>query len=267
MANTFRLLLAGLFTFCAMILAAISCAGSTSAYVPIDRIYTSQISLKNLEQAVIFPNIKDNSIFNNLPSYVNVGLWSFCEADANAKVTKCKTQSGIQTFNLQQVLFELIDSPELTSYADVLLPQKLQDKKGYYNRLVTCMFVCTLLGVLISFLALIINIVRLCAQTRVLTWLGRFLSLCAFFAILIAAATSSGTYIYIRQILNKNAAEYGIRMRLGGVFYGLIWGACGSSLLALIFWGSVRDGPLGWMRGRRGSPMPNGGAPEKRLIL
>lgn len=246
MAGGCSLFFALLMGFSAMVLCAISCAGSTSAYYPIDRIFTSQINLKNLDTQMIFPNVTDSSAFDNLPAYVNVGLWSFCRADANGHVTKCKTQSGVQHFNLQQVLFELLDSSELESYAQVLLPSKLQDKEGYYNRLVTCMFTCSLLGICLSFITLCVNFVRLCKSIRVLTWIGRFLSLCAFFSILISAGVVSGTYIYIRNILNKNYSDYGIHMALGSNFYGIIWGSCGAALFNMILWFSAKDKPKGY---------------------
>lgn len=250
MANRFILFFSAVLSFCALILAIVACAGSTKNYVPINRIYVAQVDISNISVSEVLPGVSSSSSLSlsslGLPTFFNIGLWSYCLADANGTVESCTSPKGIQQFNLSALLFDNIDDNEvlsvIDSVADVILPSSLDKKMTYYNDLVKCMFITILIGICVTFLNLVVNIIRWIIHARLITWVGGFLSFIGFASLLISAGTSLGTYLYIRHILNQNYDDYGIKMNLGRIFFGIIWGSVAGALLNFILWCSVRVG-------------------------
>ncbi|GCE98696.1 hypothetical protein ZYGM_002946 [Zygosaccharomyces mellis] len=262
--NASALFFTALLSFSALILAIVACAGSTSNYNPINKIFVAQLNLKNLNIEKVFGQVsggKDSKL--ELPAFINIGLWSYCVADGGGSVKSCTSPSGIQKFNLEQMLTKNVDDNKalnmIDSMAKLVLPENLQDKMGYYNNLVKCTFITLLIGICLLFLDLVVNIVRWIIHARLLNWIGRFLASIAFTSLIISAGTSTGTYVYIRHLLGESYDDYGIKLSLGRVFLALIWAAVGSALFNSILWGIVRA-----RRGYySGSPMPS---EEKPLI-
>lgn len=260
MINASVLSLTALLSFSALILAIVACAGSTSNYNPINKIFVAQLNLKNLDTNKILSKASGSSSdfsSSSLPSYINIGLWSYCVANDKGSVTHCTSPSGIQQFDLKKMLTDSTKNNEVSHMADSLanamMPRSLQDKMGYYNGLVKCMFITLLIGICALFLDLVVNVVRWIVHVRLLNWFGRILASLAFTSLVISAGTSTGTYVYIRHLLNESYDDYGIKLSLGRIFLALLWAAVGGALLNNILWGVVR------VRRRYypGSPMPS----------
>lgn len=240
MYNAPILFFSALVSFSALILAIVACAGSTSNYNPINKIFVAQLDLTDIDVSTVF----SNSSSVDVPAYINVGMWSYCTADNSGSVTNCTSPNGIQQFNLKEMLLDSVDDNEVSEMADslasVALPSSLQKDMGYYNNLVKCMFITLIIAICAIFLDLVVNIVRWIIHLRFLNWVGRFLASIAFASFVISAGTSTGTYVYIRHLLNKNYDDYGINLSLGRVFLALIWAAVGGALLNSFLWGFVR---------------------------
>ncbi|CAR26583.1 ZYRO0B13200p [Zygosaccharomyces rouxii] len=258
--NASVLFFTALLSFSALILAIVACAGSTSNYNPLNKIFVAQLNLKNLNADKVFSKTSSEL---DIPAFINVGLWSYCVASDNGSVKYCTSPNGIQKFDLKKMLTDSIGNNKVADMADslakVMLPDNLQDKMGYYNNLVKCMFITLLIGICALFLDLVVNIVRWIVHARLLNWFGRFLASIAFTSLIISAGTSTGTYVYIRHLLKENYDEYGIKLSLGRVFLALIWATVGAALFNSILWGLVRAR----RRSYPGSPMPS---EEKPLI-
>ncbi|SCU97442.1 LAFA_0G11452g1_1 [Lachancea sp. 'fantastica'] len=248
MVNCISLFCAAFLSFAALILACVACAGSTKNYYPINNIFEAQLDLSNLDVTQVLPQLPSSfSSFDalGLPSYINVGLWSYCVADTAKKITSCTSPSGIQQFNLQQVIRDNISSNQvsqlISSLSQILLPEKLQQNMTYYNNLVKCSFITLLIGIAASGLNFVANLLRWILHFAFVTWVCRFLSVIAFLSLIISAGTSTGTYVYIRKALQSNYDTYGVKMSLGLNFYALIWASVAAALLNLIFLSAVKS--------------------------
>ncbi|CCD27157.1 Pun1p NDAI_0J02650 [Naumovozyma dairenensis CBS 421] len=244
MANGIKLFLTAFLSFSALILAIIACAGSTKNYYPINSIYVAQLDLTNLNIESVLPTLSSTSTSTVFPSYITIGLWSYCTLTSNKTFISCTSPSGIQNFNLRNLLYDNIqDNQVLTiidSISSIILPSNLQDKIKYYNSLVKCMFITLLIGIITSFLALFFALVRWFIHLTVLNLLAICFSILSFLSLLISAGTSMGTYLYIRRLLNDDDS-LGVKLYLGRVYLGIIWGAVVASLLDLIVWSFVRS--------------------------
>ncbi|CAI1606236.1 hypothetical protein SEUBUCD646_0L04520 [Saccharomyces eubayanus] len=248
MRNFFTLFFAALFSLAALILAIVACAGSTKNYSPINKIYCAELDLSQIHVSTVFPSLGSATLSTlGLPSYINIGLWSYCLEDSSHSIQSCSSPSGIQKFNLTGLLYDnIVDNEALKlidSIADVVLPSKLQDKMKYYNDLVKCMFITIIIGIVLSFVNLVFSILRWIIHIRPLVWGGAFFSFLAFAALIISIGSCLGTYSYIKYILKHNYSDYGISLSIGRTYQGLMWGAVVGALLNFILWCSVRSRP------------------------
>ncbi|SCU98415.1 LADA_0H12882g1_1 [Lachancea dasiensis] len=247
MANCVSLFLAAFLSASAVILACVACAGSTKNYDPINKIFEAQLDLSNLSVPEVLSSVSSSVTSLDdlgLPSYINMGLWSYCLADSSGEISNCTSPSGIQQFNLQDLIYDNIQNNQvaqlLDSVAQVALPDKLQDNIKYYNNLVKCTFITLLIGIVVSGLNFGTNILRWILHFTFVTWVCRFLSLVGFLSLTVAAGTSTGTYVYIKKALDDNYDSYGIRMNLGRNFYALLWASVAAALLNLLCLSFVR---------------------------
>lgn len=247
-SNFISLFLTALFSFASFILAVVGCAGSTKNYNPLNKIFAAQVDLTNIQLANVLPataSLAAATVREALPEKLNLGLWSYCLADASGAVESCTSPSGIQKFNLNQLLFNNIKDNSvlklIDSLSSIVLPEKLEDKMSYYNGIVKCMFITLLIGIVLQFITLVITIIRWIIHIRVLKFFGVFFSLFAFLSLLISIGTCMGTYIYINHILKADYSEYGITVKLGKVYLAVLWASVGCSLLTIFCWASVRS--------------------------
>lgn len=246
MRNFVALILALFFALASLVLACIACAGSTKNYYPINQIFCAQLDLSNLDIATVIPAASSFSISDlGLPKFINIGLWSYCVASSSTDVTSCTSPNGIQTFNLKNLLKDNIENNQVLQLVDdvakIVLPQQLQDKLVYYNNLVKCMFITLIIGIVLTFLNLVINVLRWFLHFSFVNFVGGFVCFLSFASLLISVGTNMGTYIYIRHILNKNYSDYGIHLSLGRKFLALLWAAVVAALLNLFCWMIVRQ--------------------------
>ncbi|KAH3899976.1 related to Protein PUN1 [Saccharomycodes ludwigii] len=247
MVNCCSLIITGFVTFATFILAIVACAGSTKNYIPLNKIYAAQINLVNLNESSVFASSTITSETDlDLPSYINVGLWSYCIAGSNGTVESCTSPSGIQEFNLQKMLYDNIDNNEalslIDSIADIVLPSKITKNIKYYNNLCKCMFITIIIGIVLLFIGFVLNIIRLILHFSFLIWCCRFLTIISFISLLIGAGTSTATYMYLKSALKKEYTDYGISLSLGTNYYALLWASVGGCFLNLFLWfGMVRQ--------------------------
>ncbi|SCV04654.1 LANO_0G11518g1_1 [Lachancea nothofagi CBS 11611] len=247
MANCIVLFCSAFLSFAAVILACVACAGSTKNYNPINKIFEAQLDLSGLNVSQVLSGL-GSSIPSleelGLPSYVNLGLWSYCLANSSGIVSNCTSPSGIQQFNLTNIIYDNINDNQvanlITSVAQITLPDKLEDNMTYYNNLVKCCFITLIIGIIASGLNLVVNILRWILHFVIITWICRFFALIAFLSLLISAGTSTGTYVYIRHALADNYDTYGMKMNLGVIFYALLWASVSAALLNLICLSAAR---------------------------
>ncbi|SMN22700.1 similar to Saccharomyces cerevisiae YLR414C PUN1 Plasma membrane protein with a role in cell wall integrity [Maudiozyma saulgeensis] len=248
MSNRFTLFCTMILSFAALILSCIACAGSTKNYTPINNIYVAQINLSDMDLTKVIPAISSSlELSSVLPSYFNIGLWSYCIEDSTKKVTSCTSPDGIEKFNLKSLLYDNIQDNNVLSLIDsvasLILPDKLEDDMTYYNDLAKCMFITIIIGICLSFVCLVLSFCRSIFHLRVVTFIGGFFAFFAFVSLLISVGTSMATYLYIRHILSDNYSDYGISLSLGKTYLGLLWGAVAAALINFICWCFVRATP------------------------
>ncbi|CAI4609447.1 CEQ_1a_G0038180.mRNA.1.CDS.1 [Saccharomyces cerevisiae] len=248
MRNFFTLFFAAIFSLGALILAIVACAGSTKNYSPINKIYCAELDLSQMKVSTVLPSLSSATLSSlGLPSYINIGLWSYCTVDSSHNIQSCSSPHGIQNFNLSSLVYDNINNNEalelMDSVASVVLPETLKSKMTYYNNLVKCMFITILIGIVLTFVNLVFNVLRWIIHIRPLTWFGAFFSFFAFAALLVSIGSCLGTYSYIKYILKHNYSDYGISMSIGRNYQGLMWGAVVGALLNFILWCSVRSRP------------------------
>ncbi|KAL3231485.1 hypothetical protein RNJ44_00520 [Nakaseomyces bracarensis] len=246
MRNFFAVTLALFFALASLVLACIACAGSTKNYYPINEIFSAQLDLSKLSVSSVFPEVGSISLTQlGLPDYINIGLWSYCIGTSKDSVSSCTSPGGIQTFNLKTILKDNIENNQVLSLIDdvanIVLPEELQDKIGFYNGLVRCMFITLIIGIVLTFLNLVVNIIRWFLHFAFVNVVGGLLAFLSFASLLISVGTNMGTYIFIRHILNKNYSEYGIELSLGRKFLALMWASVVAALLNIIAWMFVRQ--------------------------
>lgn len=248
MSNAVPLLLSIVFSFAALVLACIACAGSTRNYSPINKIYVAQINLTGLSLSTVLPSISSSTTLSSvLPSYFNIGLWSYCLEDSSKTVTSCTSPSGIETFNLKNLLYDnIVDNSVLElidSIASIILPDSLENNLGGYNALVKCAFITLIIGIVLSFICFLLSFCRSILHIRLFKWFAVLLSFISFVVLLVSAGTSMAPYLYIRNILKDNYSDYGISLSLGRVYLGLLWGSVVAAFFNFISWCFVRPTP------------------------
>ncbi|KAG0672365.1 hypothetical protein C6P45_003049 [Maudiozyma exigua] len=155
----------------------------------------------------VIPNISSSlELSSVLPSYFNIGLWSYCIEDSAKKVTSCTSPHGIEKFNLKNLLYDNIQDNEVLSLIDsvasLILPDKLEQDMTYYNDM------------------------------------AKLLSFCR-----ISVGTSMATYIYISHILKDNYSDYGISLTLGRTYLGILWGGVVAAFFNFFCWCFIRSTP------------------------
>ena len=241
MSNALALFFTALFSFAALILSCIACAGSTKNYYPLNHIYTSQVDLTKVSISDVISSSTVAEI--SFPGYINIGLWSYCIETANKSVTSCTSPKGIQNFNLKELLADNINDNSMLSTLDsasVLLPQSIQDKMPYFNDLIKCMFITILIGIVLSFLNTVVCIIRWIIHAKFVQVIGGMLSFFAFLALLISAGCCVSALVIISRILDKNDT-YGIKLNFGQTYLGLVWGGVVAAFLNFITWCCVRS--------------------------
>lgn len=242
MSNAFRLFFTAFFSLAALVLAIVACAGSTKNYTPLNRIYTSQV---DLTQATISTQVSSSTLAQiSFPGYINIGLWSYCIETSNGTVSSCTSPKGIQKFNLRELLYDNIAENSVLSTIDsasILLPQDLQDKMKYINAVIKCMFITMIIGIVLSFVSLVVCLIRWVIHLRFLQWIGAFIGFFAFVSLLISIGSCTAVLVVIRRILKDNVDEYGIKLGFGRIYMGLCWGSVVAALFGFMFWCSVRS--------------------------
>jgi len=236
------------FSFAALILACVACAGSTKNYTPINLIYVAQINLSKMDLTKVIPDISSSlELSSVLPSYFNIGLWSYCIENSAKKVTSCTSPDGIEKFNLKSLLYDNIQDNNVLSLIDsvasLILPDKLEKDMTYYNDMAKCMFITIIIGICLSFVSLVFSFCRSVFHLRLITFFGGFIAFLAFLSLLISVGTSMATYIYIRHILSDNYGDYGISLTLGKSYLGVLWGAVVAAFFNFFCWCFVRATP------------------------
>lgn len=248
MSNIFTIFCTMFFSFAALILACVACAGSTKNYNPLNLIYVAQINLSGMDLTKVIPNISSSlELSSVLPSYFNIGLWSYCIEDSAKKVTSCTSPHGIEKFNLKNLLYDNIQDNEVLSLIDsvasLVLPDKLEQDMTYYNDMAKCMFITMIIGICLSFVSLILSFCRSMFHFRIVTFFGGFIAFFSFVALLVSVGTSMATYIYIRHILKDNYSDYGISLTLGRTYLGILWGGVVAAFFNFFCWCFIRSTP------------------------
>lgn len=102
------------------------------------------------------------------------------------------------------------------------------------------MFITLIIGIVITFLNLAVNLLRWFIHFRFLNWVGTLLSFLGFAALSVCGGTGTGAYVWLKRESTDNDDTWGITMNLGATFFGLLWGAVAAALLNSIVWCTVR---------------------------
>lgn len=232
-------------TLFSFILAILVCFGSTTNDSPLNRIYAAQLDISNINFSTLLnidiPKSGIPSLDNlDVPSYFNLGIWSYCMANSEKKIYQCTKPAGIRDFDLQRLLEDNFDNNEVTqlvgSIIQMAIPKDLKDDMDLYNSLMRCMAVTLVIGIALMGLAVIVNVIRWLVHRPFINLVGRVLALLSFLSMGISAGTSTGTYVLIKNILKDNYKEYGIKLTLGRNFYALLWASVVGCLANFVFW-------------------------------
>lgn len=249
MRNFFTVGFGLLLAIASLVLAVLACFGSYKNEFPLNDIYAAQLNLSGFDVESLLnlsTNVTDSSLgLSDTPSYINLGLWSYCTLDSSKTITQCTSQSGMNTFNLQDTLENIFSSSIVEEIISEIfgssVPSDISSYTSSYNALLKCMCICLAIGIGLTCLCFVAFIVRMILHLTFVNVAGRVISLLAFISIAVSASTGTAAYVIIRRVLNDNVEDYGISLTLGKNFYGLLWGSVASSLLTFVLWCLTRQ--------------------------
>ncbi len=182
-------------------------------------------------------------------------LWNYCKGNLNTdnsiNYTYCGKPKFFYYFNPVEILEDDIDNSTLASTLTDLtgsdisvssimndlginLPDNIESYMHTLKIVMRVIFICYIIGIVLTAISLILGIMAACSNA-----VNVFVAMIVFLAtiaLVIAMAGSTGVYIYIRNVFNDNASDYGITADISRKYLGLAWGAVGGSILALFFW-------------------------------
>lgn len=243
--NFLKVLASFVITAASLILAIFACFGSTQNSTPLNQIYVAQIDISNISfSTVLGADLPQSTVISldalGVPSYFNLGVWSYCLANSEKQITSCTKPAGIEQFDLEKLLKDNVENNQVTELIDqvisLALPDELDDKMSYYNALIKCMSITLVIGIALLGLNIIVNILRWILHFTFVNVIGRILSILSFISLGISAGTATATYVVIKNILSDNYSQYGIKLSLGRNFYALLWASVAGCLINFILW-------------------------------
>lgn len=170
-----------------------------------------------------------------LSEFYTASLWGYCGGQVNSTtnatdVDFCSHPKAMWWLNVTEILNERLNSTAV----QISLPSDLTEYDGTIEAASKAMFVCYFISVVVLFIALFAGCFAF--RSRGAGCCAALITLVGFLASLLASGIATGLYIAIRNIVNKNANEYGIAASVGHTMYGLSWGATAASLWAVVWW-------------------------------
>ena len=131
-------------------------------------------------------------------------------------------------------LSQLVDN---LSYKNLNLPGNLNKDLTLLNNITRAAFALTLVGVILSFLSVIIQLLGcfMSPDNCCLSFLNFFFEALTFIILLVGAALSTGAYIYVRKEVNNATSDYGVKSFLSIQYYAFAWSGAVAALLVVIF--------------------------------
>ncbi|KAH3675152.1 hypothetical protein WICMUC_002808 [Wickerhamomyces mucosus] len=278
MASCFRvfyLLFPFVVTFIALILGAISFAGSTTTKSSvIESTYLIKIDLTHVNTQEFF-NSDDQTLEQlGLSEIYTFGLWGYCKGNRNNNADSdliddnditaedIKNWFESETYNVTycskpkpMFAFDLIDTltNDISSASEDLNISLPTDVKNYANtaKLVSkLVFVILLIGIITLALSLIFILFSFCS--KFFSFSAAISEIIAFVALIIGSGAAIAVFNTIKKGFNNSATTYGILVSLGDKkFYILIWVSVALTFIAFVF--NIVAGCIG-NAGRRSGP-------------
>lgn len=135
---------------------------------------------------------------------------------------------------VKQNLNQLLDN---LSWDSLNLPGDLKKKLNMLNSITTASFALILVGVILSFLSVIVQLLGcfMSPDNCCLSFLNFIFESITFILLLIGVALSTGAYLYVRKTVNKDTDDFGVKSYLSIQFYALAWSGVAAALLVVIF--------------------------------
>ncbi|KAL6250504.1 hypothetical protein RBB50_002806 [Rhinocladiella similis] len=201
--------------------------------------YFLRISLANIIPAS-FPNaIFINSIAQTigLHDFYQVGLWNFCEGYDSEGITYCSPTKTLYWFNPVEIILN-----ELLAGASITLPTEVVDVLNLVKLASRWMFVCFLIGTILSFLCVFLAPLGFSKRPRWQHKARRLflrqlpISILTFAALLFTAAASiiATVMFLIFQDKFSGAEDLNIRASLGKPMLAFMWVATGFNLIGFL---------------------------------
>lgn len=223
-----------IFCIATVILASLAIAGSTSTNSPVNQIYLFKMDLSNATSAV---NSQISSVTTledlGISDVYSFGMWGFCKGsndnNGNYSPNWCSTPEAMYIFSPIDAITAVMKED-----LDIQLPSEFTDYINIAKTVVKVIFITGLIGVCTAFITAILTLLSFCSH--VISCIAMMVSLISLLALAICGAAATGTFLILRDHLNDAVSTYGIEGTLGNwLFYGLIWGAIGGSLLVFLF--------------------------------
>ncbi|KAJ9094583.1 hypothetical protein QFC19_007881 [Naganishia cerealis] len=135
---------------------------------------------------------------------------------------------------VKQQLTQLVDN---LSYENLNLPGNLKKDLTLLNNLTRAAFALTIVGVVLSFLSVIIQLLGcfMSPDNCCLSFLNFIFEALTFIILLVGAALSTGAYLYVRKEVNNATSDYGVKTYLSIQYYAFAWSGAVAALLVVIF--------------------------------
>lgn len=123
------------------------------------------------------------------------------------------------------------------TYETLDFPDDLQKKIKVLNNVTKASFAILVVVCVLGFLSLIIQCLAFCfsPSSCCLSFLNFLFESVIFILAVVAAALITGAYLFVRQKVNDETKEYGVKTFLSINFYAFIWSGVVAALLVVIF--------------------------------
>ncbi|ODV94440.1 hypothetical protein PACTADRAFT_51276 [Pachysolen tannophilus NRRL Y-2460] len=249
------------FSVVALVLSCFSCAGSARNNSFLTNIFLIDLDFSEVEVPALLANLTTDSGISDtdigLSDVYTIGMWGYCKGDlkngttlqsydtGNVNFTYCSTPKAMYVFNVTELIsseLNLTDISSVTSeidsvvtdVSDIDLPSNVESYVKVAKILSKLIFVCTIIGIVLTFLVMILTIPTICS--RGFSCFVALLSFISFISFILACGASTGMYLYIKKELDKYVSTYGIEAHLSPEYLGFYWAACASSLIASVLW-------------------------------
>lgn len=159
------------------------------------------------------------------------GLWNYCKGTNTNGVYTATYCSKVKAFYQVDIVTALAN--DLSSHS-LTISTKVEDYSKTVKIITKVVFITSIIGLAFSFISFLITVFSF--SSHALSCCGMILGTIGLVSMLIAAGSSTGTFMVLKKAFDNDRDTYGWIGTLGNYkFYGFIWGSTGAFLLTNLF--------------------------------